>query len=320
MRGVQVTATYAATLVVLAAAPLGAQSRVSTEVDSTHVTVGDRITLTVTVEHPSSSSVAWPDSLELAPFEVLDVRTTPARSADRGLTSSMVLSLAAFELGRLRVPTFEVLVTRAGGPEESLTTSPVDIDVVSVGVDESGDIRDIRGPLEIPLGALRLALWVLLPLLLAAALFVLARRLRTREDGAALPAPGPPPRPPHEIALAALAALAASPLLERGQVKEYHIEASDILRTYVGAHFGVDAREMTTGEVLSALEASGADARFREGLGAFLDQCDLVKFAKVRPAPDASRQALELGRRIVLDSVPAPAPAEPGAAGTAKVA
>jgi hypothetical protein len=117
--------------------------------------------------------------------------------------------------------------------------------------------------------------------------------------------------------LEALAALEGAQLIERGQMKEFHIQASEILRTYVGQRFRVDALEMTSYEVLAALDRRKADARVLEGLGAFLEQCDLVKFAKVKPSPDAARQVLELGRRIVLDSVPTPAPVEPASHGPA---
>jgi hypothetical protein len=255
-----------------------------------------------------SSRVTWPDSLDLGPFEVLQAAPAPDETRGDVTRSSLVLTLAAFQLGELEIPSFEVSVTAADGAEESLATSRVGIEVASVGVDDSGDIRDIRGPLEIPLGALRVALWTLLPLLVAGLLWVVARRLRPKRSDAIGPLSGPPSRPAHEVALDALDALERAQLLERGQVKEFHIEASDILRTYAGARFGVDALEMTTHEVLAALGSAGADARFRDGLGVFLEQCDLVKFAKVRPSADASRQVLELGRRVVLDSVPAPAP------------
>jgi hypothetical protein len=296
-----------------APAPALAQSRITTDVDTTRVTVGDRITLSVTVEHPSSSSVTWPDSFDLTPFEVLDASAPSPEAAADAVRSRLVLTLAAFELGELEVPSLDVVVTASDGTQEALSSRPVGIEVVSVGTDESGDIRDIRGPLEIPLGALRLALWVILPLLVAALLFVVARRLRTREVEEVPASSGLPPRPAHEVALEALAELEASPMLARGQVKEYHIEAADILRTYAGARFAVDALEMTTHEVLDALAAKGVDARLREGIGAFLDQCDLVKFAKVRPGLDASRELLDLGRRLVLDSAPSPEPSAPEA-------
>ena len=281
-----------------AALPLCAQSSATVEVDSARVTVGDRITMTVTVDHPAGTTVAWPDSLDVAPFELLESRPlTP---------SSATFTLTAFELGMLEIPSLDVVVTAPDGTEEVVSTSPYAVEVVSVGTDESGDIRDIRGPLGIPMSPFRLALLVLLPLLLAALLFVLARRLRSRKDEAPRPALGALPRPAHEVALEALAALAGSGMVERGEVKEYHIEASHILRTYVEARFRVEAWEMTTQEVLAGLEAAGVERRFREGLGAFLEQCDLVKFAKVRPGADACRELLELGRRLVWDSVPTP--------------
>jgi len=137
------------------------------------------------------------------------------------------------------------------------------------------------------------------------------KRLRPKGEDKASPALGELPRPPHEVALEALAALEASGLLERGQVKEYHITASDILRTYVEARFRVDALEMTTREVLDGLSAVGADPQLRVGLRTFLEACDLVKFAKARPDAEASKSALELARRIIKESVPAPRPAAP---------
>jgi hypothetical protein len=118
------------------------------------------------------------------------------------------------------------------------------------------------------------------------------------------------------VALEALAALEASGLLERGQVEEFHIAASDILRTSVEERFRVEALEMTTREVLQRLDDVGADASFRVGLRTFLEACDLVKFAKVRPDSRTSRDALELGRRIIVESVSAHAAAAADPAAT----
>lgn len=289
----------------VAAAPACAQSRIQADVDTTLVTVGDRITMTVAVDHPAGTRVVWPDSLRLAPFEVLDATVGPARTTgDRSVTVAR-LSLAAFELGELEIPPIEVSVVGAeGGEPETLATDRFGIEVVTVGADDTGDIRDIRGPLWIPVSLLRVGLAGLLLLLPALLAFVLYRRFRAGRGDAA-PAPrAAPPRPAHELALEALAALEASPLLERGQVKEYHIEVSDILRTYVERRFGVDALEMTTREVLGGLAEVGLDREVVEPLGRFLTQCDMVKFAKVRPDDADSLAVLRLGRDIVERTIP----------------
>jgi len=288
-----------------AAAPVAGQSTVRTEVDKTVVTVGDRITMTVTVDHAASAQARLPDSLSVSPFEALATRVLPVETTPDGVRSTFAITLTAFELGELEIPSVPVEVVAADGSVEELETDRYGVEVVSVGADESGDIRGIRGPFGIPISSIVVALWVLVPLLLALVLYFLVQRLRPRGEDAPRPALGPLPRPPHEVALEALDALAASSLLERGQVKEYHIAASDILRTYVEERFRVEALEMTTREVLDGLAAAGADASFRVGLRTFLEACDLVKFAKARPSEADSRAALDLGRRIVLESAAA---------------
>lgn len=293
-----------------AAAPLSAQARLSSAVDTTLVTLGDRIELEVTVEHPSDAVVVWPDSLDLAPFEVLRARTDPMRTEGAVATSSATFSLAAFELGELELPSVEVTVMHGDGSEEVLATDRYGIEVASVGVDEDADIREIRGPLAIPVGALWVLLWALALMLLAGAVWAVLRRIRQRSAPGEAHDPGPPSRPAHEIALEALDALERSDLLETGRVKEYHIRVSDILRRYVEARFGVAALEHTTWEVLDGLAAAGIDARVRDGLRRFLEPCDMVKFAKVRPGIEASRHVLTLGREVVESAVLAAAAGE----------
>lgn len=284
--------------------PLAAQTGIRTEIDTTVVTVGDRVELEVTVEHPSDAVVVWPDSIDAGPFEVLDARTEPMRAEGDRATSSATFSMAAFELGELEIPSFEVTLLHPDGREETLETDRFGVEVVSVGVDETGDIREIRGPLAIPVSTLRLLAIVLVAALLGAALYALVRRLRKREDRSEGRPAGPPPLPPHEVALRELARLEASPLLERGQVKEYHIRVSEIVRRYLEDRFDVPALEMTTWEVLRGLESAGVGADLRGDLKRFLDPCDRVKFAKARPDDDASRAVLALGREIVERTKP----------------
>lgn len=298
-------AVAVALLVLLAiCSRLEAQVRITTTIDTTVVTVGDRIELGVTVEHPSDAVVVWPDSLDLGAFELLDTRISPLRSQGDRATSSATFSLTAFELGELEIPSFEVTVLHADAHEETLETDRYVVEVVSVGVDDTGDIREIRGPLAIPLGTLRLIGWAALLLLAGGALYALLRRLRAGDEGEDRPFAGPPPRPPYEVALEELARLEASSLLERGQVKEYHIRVSEILRRYVEDRWRVPALEMTTWEVLEGLGSVSVDDRLRTDLKRFLGQCDLVKFAKGRPGEAASRAVLELGREFVERSVP----------------
>lgn len=284
------------------AAPLAGQARVRTTVDTTLVTVGDRITMTVAVDHPVGTSVAWPDSVDLAPFEILDARLAADEAVPQGVRSTLNLALTVFELGDVEIPSFDLSVVGPDGGIEVLSTDRFGVEVVSVGADETGDIREIRGPLLIPLSAVWLLALLLLLVILFVSAWALYRRYRRNRPVEEV-APGPPPPPAHEVALQALERLEKSSMLERGEVKEFHIEASEIVRRYVEARFSVHALEMTTWEVVDGLERTGVDAETREALRGFLDRCDLVKFAKVRPSSDDALATLGKGRELVERTV-----------------
>jgi hypothetical protein len=317
-RGVRALAlaALAALAAVACATGLAAQSSLRTEVDTTLVHVGDPITMTVTVDHPAGSRVVWPDSVAVAPFEVLEASAGETVSAQQGaLRSTATIRLTAFELGELEIPGFDVEVVGPGGAADTLSTDVYGVLVVSVGGDDTGDIRDIRGPMAIALSVVRTGLWALGAIAVLAVGWVLWRRMRRRGAAAdEAPARRAPARPPHEVALEALAELEASPLLERGEVKAYHIRASEIVRAYVEARFEVPALEMTTWEVLDGLARAGLDADVRDALRRFLDPCDLVKFAKVRPDAAASRGVLADGRAFVQETAPGVAVGEDVAA------
>lgn len=276
------------------------QSRITSDVDATLLTIGDRVTLTVSVEHDAQGVVEWPDSSQFAPFELLEVRAAEPEAHAGRTTSTASFELAAFELGDLEVPSVEIRVRGPADDLETLRTDRFGVEVVSVGLDD-GDIRDIRGPLAISMGALQVALWALGLVVLVAGAFAAFRKLRSRPT---IPDPRPQPtrRSPHDIALGALARLEASSLLEKGEIKRFHVEVSEILRRYVEAGYGIAALEMTTLEILEGLERAGAPADFRTGLKTFLDRCDLVKFAKARPDAATSRELLGLGRQLVESS------------------
>lgn len=291
------------------AAPLAAQQPLlRTSVDTTRITVGDRIRLQLAVEHAPGVQVVWPDSLDLAPFELLAAEAQPPAAGGAGqgdaVVTRAVFTLTTFELGELQIPSFDVALEGAEGVER-LRTDPYGIEVVSVGLDEGDGIRGIRGPMAIPLGVGRVLLALLIALLAAVAGVWLWRRRRGEGEESAPPAP---PRPAHEVALGDLEALERSGLLVEGRVKDYHVALSEIARRYVEQRFGVPALEMTTREIRAGLAASSAPADFGRGLGPVLDRCDLVKFAKVRPAADASRALVDDVRGLVQSTIPVAEP------------
>ena len=272
--------------------------RVRTSLDTTLVSVGDRLQLTVTVEHAPGETVVWPDSLSLDPFEILGAELLAPTSVEGRVVTGARFTLTVFELGDLEVPGFDFSAEGSDGSSILLSTDPYGVTVQSVGLDEGGDIRAIRGPLGIPIGLIYVLPWLLLLMALGFAAFWLWRRLS--RGGEATPRRSVIiPRLPHEEAYEAFDRLEASNLLERGEIKEYHILVSEIIRTYVEGRFDVFALEMTTGEVMDGLGETGLADDTLVAFEHFLSRCDFVKFAKLRPAPDDCRRVLVAARELV---------------------
>jgi hypothetical protein len=292
------------TLLSLLAVPGAAQEAVTVEarVDTARLTVGDRVTLTATVEHDREQSVTWPAPADaLGAFEVLDVQTAaPVTVNGRARTSARYV-LTAFELGELEIPPLEVSVSRSGDANPLVvSTDPVTVTVQSVGRDDTGDIRAIKPPLEIPRNWLLLAPWFLIALALGALGYWWYRRHQKRAQGVSdLLTPTVPRRPPHVVAYEALDRLAAAGLLERREIKPYFINVSEIIRNYLDGRFGIDAMEMTTPDVLGELELVEIGHEAFERFVTFFERSDLVKFAKFRPDISVCREMIPLARQLV---------------------
>lgn len=296
------------------------------EVDTTMIHLGDPVRVGLAVDHPADWVVHWADSLDIAPFEVLEyVVSAPGASpvggaggdgsaaGAGGARSVAALTLTSFELGEVEIPPIEVAVAAPDGTVQTLLTDPFRIGVESVGLDESGDIREIKAPLSIARNWWALLPWLLLVAALGAGALYLHRRMQAR-PAAEIPQPRTPPRPHHLVALEALAELERSSLLERGQVKRWHVRVSEIIRAYVEGQLQVPALEMTTGEVVSGLRTAALGERITHAFHGFLSHCDLVKFAKLRPDADSSRELLGTARSLVeMTSGPGPEAADEAA-------
>ena len=137
------------------------------------------------------------------------------------------------------------------------------------------DIRDIKPPLAIPDGWAWL--WWTLGAVAVLTLLLLVWRYWHRRITRVVPAP---PVPAH---------VRAKEMLRRAlafivEPKQFCTLVSDTLRTYLEERFDFHAPERTTEEFLHELQATDRlTTQQKESLGAFLQQCDLVKFAKYEP-------------------------------------
>ncbi len=223
------------------------------------------------------------------------------------------LTLQAFDSGLYTLP--PVLFLQNGEISES--NRPV-LKVVPVDVDSMASIHDyanIQTPPRhffdfLPDWMTDYGLWILLALILVAAgLFVYLVYIR---KGRLPLVPAKKPIPPYELAIKQLDALKSAQLCERGEEKEFYTRLTDILRTYLDSRFGINAMEMTSTQILHALNSNEETKLPRRYMSSILETADFVKFAKVRPLPDDNIAAFKSALQFVEDTKPAEPVVESG--------
>lgn len=270
-------------------------------VDKSTITIGDLITYIVIIEHEKTVNVILPSLGEnLGGFEIRDYTVyDPARKGDR-ILDRVDYIISTFETGEFEIPPIEVRYTIPPDTEEHIIkTESVNITVESLKPSEEGDIRDIKPPWDIKYDWRSLLFYGLVGLLVVIVGIGTILYIRKRRRGETLlPQKREPVRPPHEIAYEELKRLIESNLLEKGKIKIFYSEIADIIRKYTEKRFQIEAMELTTSQLLDALENIQEESLvdlYRQ----LLELCDLVKFAKFSPEAGQHIKAVQQARNIV---------------------
>jgi hypothetical protein len=303
---------------------------------------GYAATLSVTVQHGKGESVL-PNGLSLqasgdaakllkdASFVIPDqdggaaarlVEQNDGSNTERAKTLlELPLVPLPAEPGRhvLFLPPVPVAVARANGEIATVCTRPhrilIEDPIASVNDAKPKPNPPARAQREEWTSLKKGLVWATAGLVAGALLAYLAYRWLTRPKPVP---PPPPPRPPWEVALERLDETRHAGLLEVGRFSEYFDRVNDAVRSYLGSLYGFDGLESTTDEVVASLKRSPNRSIPLPEVIAFLQECDLVKFANFTPALGDCAKVLDQGEQIVRRTMPrattfqtSPSPASP---------
>ena len=283
-------------------------------VDSTHYVVGDWIQVRVDLTHPKGTSFRPLVGDSANGFLILH-KLPVVPLSDTSSRSGFIVSRYDSALAVLPPLTFQY--SRAGDTTfRTVSTNPLLLTVQTVPVDTTKDIRDVKPPLSFPISFLEILMYIgilLLIGLLIYAVYVVRKKFRKKASGAVYV---PPPRPAHVIAFEELAALREKKLWQRGLIKEYYTEVTEILRRYLENRYQIKALEETTDEILSGLAGVEIQGDILRAVERILRRADLVKFAKAQPGIPEHEEMFTITHDAVDRTKPVAVVAAPAAAGT----
>jgi hypothetical protein len=292
---------------------LGVRARL----DSSVFLVGDRITVHVDLRHTKGLTIQPLVADSIGGFALLG-RTPLQPTTDT--TSTIDFVLARYDSGDAVVPPIPFMYFVGGDTASRVAiTNQLRVTITTVPLDTTGEIRDVKPPFSIPLSLEEILVYSGIFFLTAALVFIGYRfwkKRRARQQGEVY---APPLRPAHSVAMEELAILKEKQLWQRGLVKQYYSELTEILRRYFENRYRLPALEETTDEIVAGLSKQKVDGPVVASAESILRRADLVKFAKVQPVMTEHEESMAgvygiIDRTRVIELAPASGQEEKGRA------
>lgn len=300
------------TALCLSSAAFAQPFEVRAKTDKKEYKVGDYITYSIIVVHNGNLKLTAPsikDSLKGA--ELIRNYAVSKEEKEGKTITKFDYVVSVYDSADITIPPIPVLYTQKGKAKEKALTNSVSFAVRTLKVEAETDIRDVKEPIRIPLDWKTVLLWVLIVLIIAGLIvygIIYYRKKKAVKTGQAVYIR----KEPHETALDALAYLESRKLWQSGKVKEYHSEITDIIRRYFEERFNIPALEMTTAELTEKLASLSSAAAVAGVCSDFLNNADLVKFAKFVPMDSVNEEMMQQAYSIVRSTIPASEPAATG--------
>ena len=254
----------------------------TTSIDVTKNKIGAEFKLTVKTNVDTLSKVAFPNVKNFGTLEV--IQSYPIDTIKKNDRYELIkkYGLTQFDTGKFTIPRACVLINN-----KPFFTDSIKVEVANVVVDTlKQKMFDIKPIAEAP--SSKSWIWKLLLtllLLFGIGAFVywylkIRQKKKIEEDLY---------KTPIEKATSLLNSLEKKQLWQKGEVKEYYSQLTDIARNYIEEAIEIPAMESTTSELIEGLRTASLKKKMAltpetiVNLERVLQQADLVKFAKSKP-------------------------------------
>lgn len=257
--------------------------KVTTSIDSTKKKIGAEFKLTLKTDVDTFSKVKFPNGKFFGNLEVLEsYKIDTIRNGNR-YELIKKYGLTQFDSGKYLIPKLPVIING-----KKVFSDSIKIEISDVKVDtlkqKMYDIKNII-PVKSDFGNWWIYLLILLGLaVIGYFVYRFIKKKKTEEKPVVIEF-----KSPIEKATSLLQQLEKKELWQKGEIKNYYSELTDIARNYIEEEIQIPAMESTTSELIEGLRNAAKQKKLKlssetvENLEKVLKQADLVKFAKVKP-------------------------------------
>lgn len=256
--------------------------KVTTSIDTTRNKIGAEFQLTLKATVNKKDKVVFPKAKNFGALEVIESYKIDTIKSNDKYELIKKYGLTQFDSGKYSIPRISILIN--GKPTFS---DSLQVEVFNVKVDtlkqKMYDIKDVA-QVETPSDWWKYVLGILLLVGIGFLVYWLLKKYQNREKPEEIVYTSP-----IEKATSLLQQLESKELIQRGEVKSYYSELTNIARNYIEEEIEIPAMESTTSELIFALRKVANQKKLKlsaatlENLEKVLMQADLVKFAKVKP-------------------------------------
>lgn len=270
------------------------QTLIDVSIDSAAILIGEQtvLHLTVTTDNGKNVILPIPNDTLMTGVEVLNIAKADTTVIDNNrLLIKQDILVTSFDSSLYLLPPFKVIdqtdTIYSNQVALKVSTIPVNIDKP----DEFNDIKETWDPPFVLADYYLLIYGVLFACFLICLIGYILKRLRNRQS--IIPFKKQEPKlPPFEMAMKELDEIKQQKLWQQGRNKEYYTLLTDTLRKYMVNRFGINAMEMTSGEILELIRLESEANSSYNSLKQILELADFVKFAKLHPLPDENELSL----------------------------
>lgn len=277
--------------------------KVTASTDTTDYLVGDQIKYSLVINADKNVYVINPffrDSLRNV--DVIKLSDPIITATDSGKTIKYESLLSRFDSAQVIIPAIKIEYRTKGDTTlKSILSNPVTFNVHTLKVSMQEEIKDIKPPIRL-FNYLFIIYIVIALILLAVGYFVYTKYFKNKPQQVSKPKAEKIPI--YKLALRKLDQLDKEEVWQKGYVKEYHSRITEIIREYFEQQFGLPALELTTTDTLKLLSKHPAGVKVLDITSQFLNNADLVKFAKYTPLELVNREMMTQAKEIIERTVP----------------